>query len=192
MSRHDAAIRDRQLVRPSRRKKAFDRDNQPSFAVTSRLQQSSITSLPPPIDRIQETSSSRVKIVLGHLIVFFLLRRPRARALLFHQLFETGNIDSESALARHQFRQVERKTIRVVKFEREMPGNFVATLRSIAMHPFINRPFGFLKLNHVLDSPMAIAFSFSPGLHRQCFRIFCQSRRRTSSLIFKSLYRASY
>ncbi len=49
-----------------------------------------------------------------------LLRRPRPRALLFHQCLEASGIDGEPPLARHQLGEIEREAIGVVKFESEV------------------------------------------------------------------------
>ena len=57
----------------------------------------------------------------------FLLRSARTIALLVHQLFEPGDIDSQSALARHEFSQIERKPVRIVKFEGELAANSVTS-----------------------------------------------------------------
>ena len=45
-----------------------------------------------------------------------------AGALLFHQLFEPGDVHRQAALARHQFGQVERETVGVVEFEGKFAG----------------------------------------------------------------------
>jgi hypothetical protein len=48
---------------------------------------------------------------------FLLLRGPGAGALLLHQFVKTVNIHGQTAFARHQFGQVERETVGVVKLE---------------------------------------------------------------------------
>ena len=49
---------------------------------------------------------------------FLLLRGAGAGALLVHQLFETGGVHGQAAFARHQFGEVEREAVGVVKRER--------------------------------------------------------------------------
>src|SRR5262249_41745004 len=56
---------------------------------------------------------------------FLLLGLARAVPLLIHQLFEACNIHSESALARHQFSEIERKPLLVVKPKREFASEFL-------------------------------------------------------------------
>ena len=46
-----------------------------------------------------------------------------AIALFIHQSLESSDINSEPTLARHQFGEIERKTVRVIKFKRELAGN---------------------------------------------------------------------
>ena len=48
---------------------------------------------------------------------FFFLRGAGAGALFFHQLFKTVLVHGQTAFARHQFGEVERETVGVVKFE---------------------------------------------------------------------------
>ena len=48
---------------------------------------------------------------------FLLLRGAGAGALLFHQFFKTFLVHGQTAFARHQFGEVERETVGVVKFE---------------------------------------------------------------------------
>ena len=48
---------------------------------------------------------------------FFLLCLARALALFAPSISRTRNINSESALARHQLREIERKSVRVVEFK---------------------------------------------------------------------------
>src|SRR5439155_6098038 len=55
--------------------------------------------------------------------LFFLLCFASTLALQLHQLLESRNIDRESPLARHQLRQIQRETIRVVKSEGEFTRN---------------------------------------------------------------------
>src|SRR6266576_448632 len=65
----------------------------------------------------------RGRIILMHLDSRFLLRRSRPRALFLHQFFELGNIDSEPPFTRHELREIEWKSVCVVKLERELPRN---------------------------------------------------------------------
>ena len=46
----------------------------------------------------------------------------RTFALLVHEFLKTDNIDSQAALPRHQFRQIQWKAVRVVKFECDLAG----------------------------------------------------------------------
>src|SRR6266404_803129 len=43
-----------------------------------------------------------------------------ARALLFHPFLKTGNVDRQSALSRHELREIDRKTVRVVQGKDEV------------------------------------------------------------------------
>ena len=51
---------------------------------------------------------------------FLLLRGAGAGALLFHQLFKTFLVHGQTAFARHQLGEVERKTVGVVKLETQI------------------------------------------------------------------------
>ena len=53
------------------------------------------------------------------------LRRPRPRALLFHQAFELRLVHRQSAFPRHQSGQVERESLFVIKPESKCTGNFL-------------------------------------------------------------------
>src|SRR5205823_14229323 len=55
---------------------------------------------------------------------FFFLRLASPVALFLHQLLKSGYVDREPALARHQLREIQRKTVSVVKFEREFAGDY--------------------------------------------------------------------
>ena len=48
---------------------------------------------------------------------FFFLRGAGAGALLFHQFFKTVLVHGQTAFARHQFGEVERKAVGVVKLK---------------------------------------------------------------------------
>src|SRR4029077_805402 len=52
-----------------------------------------------------------------------LLCLARALTLFVHQSFESCNIHREPALARHQFREIERKTVGIVELKREIAGD---------------------------------------------------------------------
>src|SRR6185503_12966117 len=61
-----------------------------------------------------------LSIDLGKRNDFLLLRGASTGALFFHQLLETRSIHGQTALARHQFGEVERETVGVVEFERKL------------------------------------------------------------------------
>ena len=72
-----------------------------------------------PRNLVGSTSSSPSSTLISS---FFCALRARSRCSL-HQFLETCNIDSEPALARHQFGEIKRKTVGVVKFEMQiLPG----------------------------------------------------------------------
>ena len=56
----------------------------------------------------------RFQLALFDTDFFFFLRLSRAVALLPHQSLKSSDIDCESTLARHQFGQIKRKTVRII------------------------------------------------------------------------------
>ncbi|OQB34968.1 MAG: hypothetical protein BWY06_03299 [Candidatus Latescibacteria bacterium ADurb.Bin168] len=91
---------------------------------------------------------------------FLLLRGAGTSALLLHQFFKAGRVHGQTAFPRHQFGEVERETLFVVKLESECTRDLtVVSLRQF-VHLFLKQRNAFIQrlvegffldANHVLD-----------------------------------------
>ena len=66
-------------------------------------------------------------------MICLLLRGAGAGALLFHELFKTGRVHGQPALAGHEFGEVEREAVGVVELEGEVAGDRLALRSSRAV-----------------------------------------------------------
>ena len=69
----------------------------------------------------EKPGRSDLQVVVFDADRFFFLGGTAASPLFLHQLLEAFRIDRKPALTRHQFREIERKTLAIVKSECESP-----------------------------------------------------------------------
>ncbi len=71
---------------------------------------------------VAEEICGLVRSDLGNGDHLFLLGGSAARALLFHQFLEARDVNGQASFARHQLRQIERKSVGIIQLERNLRG----------------------------------------------------------------------